>query len=622
MNRPLPNQAARRALREYHIETLSKVGSDRLLLLGLWPFVKPHKKWLATSIVTIFLGSAFTLMRPLIMMQAVDRAIASRDPQVMLYGGALLLLVTLLEQAVSFAQIYSVQMLGARSMADLRSAIFAFLGRLPLRFFDRQPVGRLVTRVTNDVDAILELFSSGALSALGDLVSLVGAVVLMLSLDAKLSLSAFIFVPFIGLFVALIRKRSREAFRAIRAETARMNANMSEQVSGISVIQAYGREAQKAAEFDEINVSYRNANMSSIKYDAVQDAAIDTVSAMSMASLIVALGYQPASFGTVVAISAYLTQFFMPISMLAQRYTLLQSALSGAERVFSLFQVEERDAPAGHTETRPLNPKEPQSTAEIEFSHVTFGYKPEQDVLLDVSLRAERGEVVALVGPTGSGKTTITSLLLRLYEPQTGTIRLRGQDIRSLPRGELRRNFAVVPQDIFLFEGTLADNIAAGQTPDLERVRAVLAQMDVLDVFLPRPGGLETRVDTGGINFSVGERQLIAFARALYRDADILILDEATASVDSATEARMQKALGALVRGRTALIVAHRLSTIQSASRIVVLQKGRVAESGTHAELVATGGLYAALHKLSTQATSLHGSGEANFGVLGGGETP
>src|SRR5690606_18916843 len=267
----------------------------------------------------------------------------------------------------------------------------------------------------------------GALSALGDRVSLVGAVVLMLSLDAKLSLSAFIFVPFIGLFVALIRKRSREAFRAIRAETARMNANMSEQVSGISVIQAYRREAQKAAEFDEINVAYRNANMSSIKYDAIQDAAIDTVSAMSMASLIVALGYQPASFGTVVAISAYLTQFFMPISMLAQRYTLLQSALSGAERVFSLFQVEERDAPEGDIPPRPLDPQEVQDAPEIEFSHVTFGYKPEQDVLIDVSLRAERGEVIALVGPTGSGKTTITSLLLRLYEAKSGTIKLRGR---------------------------------------------------------------------------------------------------------------------------------------------------------------------------------------------------
>lgn len=601
MNRPILTGAARSTLREYHIETLSKLGPDRLLLLRLWPFLKPHKKWLTISITTIFFGSGLSLLRPLIMMEAVDRSIASRDPKAMIWGGGLLLLATLLEQAVAFAQIYAVQMLGARSMADLRSAIFAFLGRLPLRFFDRQPVGRLVTRVTNDVDAILELFSSGALNAIGDLVGLVGAVILMLSLDAKLSLSAFVFVPFIALFVAIMRRRARDAFRAIRAETARMNANMSEQVSGISVIQAYGRENQKADEFDEINAAYRDANMSSIKYDAIQDAAIDTVSAISMASLIVALGYRPASFGTVVAISAYLTQFFMPISMLAQRYTLLQSALSGAERVFGLFQEAERDAP----EASDAPPPEP-SDNEIEFSSVTFGYKPGLDVLLDINLKAKRGEVLALVGPTGSGKTTIASLLLRLYEARAGSIRIRGRDVRSIPRSELRRHFAVVPQDLFLFEGTLAENIAAGEPADLERVQRVLAQMDVLDCFMPRPGGLEARVEAGGANFSVGERQLIAFARALYRDAPILILDEATASVDSATEARMQTALAALIRGRTALIVAHRLSTIQSASRIIVLQKGRVAESGTHAELVAQGGLYSALHQLSAQVTSLH----------------
>lgn len=602
MNRPIPTAPPRSTLREYHIETLSKVGPDRLLLLRLWPFAKPHKKWLTISIVTIFVGSGLTLVRPLIMMQAVDRSLQTRDPKAMILGGALLLLVTLFEQAVAFAQIYAVQILGARSMADLRAAVFAFLGRLPLRFFDRQPVGRLVTRVTNDVDAILELFSSGALNAIGDLVGLVGAVVLMLSLDAKLSLAAFVFVPFIALFVALMRRRARDAFRAIRAETARMNANMSEQVSGISVIQAYGRETQKAAEFDEINVAYRDANMSSIKYDAIQDAAIDTVSAISMASLIVALGYQPTSFGTVVAVSAYLTQFFMPISMLAQRFTLLQSALSGAERVFGLFQEQERDAPEG-TGAPPV-----QTENEIEFSGVTFGYKPEQDVLKEIDLQASKGDVIALVGPTGSGKTTITSLLLRLYETKSGSIRIRGRDIKAIPRSELRRHFAVVPQDIFLFEGTLAENISAGDPPDLEKVERVLTQMDVLDCFLPRPGGLEARVEAGGTNFSVGERQLIAFARALYRDASILILDEATASVDSATEARMQTALSALIRGRTALIVAHRLSTIQSASRIIVLQKGRVAESGTHTELLARGGLYAALHRLSTQATSLHES--------------
>ncbi len=585
---------SQKTMEAYHQEALDSGLKDRTLLAQLWPFMKPHGVWLWLGIVSIALGAGLSLLRPLIMLHAIDGSLKTHDPDLIFWGGMQFAAVALCEQLLQFAQTYAVQVLGARSMADLRVSVFAFLCRLPLGFFDRQPVGRLVTRVTNDVDAIQELFNSGALNAIGDLLRLFGVVAIMLSLDASLSLVAFAAMPVIGLLMVWVRRRSRDAFRTIRGETARMNSNMNEQVNGVALIQAFGQERNKAIEFDGINSSYRDANIRSIKYDAIQDAAIDAVGSVSLASIIVALGYHGASFGTVVALTAYLSQFFEPISQLAQRYTLLQSALAGAERVFGLLQVPDRDAPE---RTGRAIADGSQEWA-LELEHVSFGYKPDYDVLHDVSLEALAGESIALVGPTGSGKTTITALLLRLYEARQGTVRVHGRDVTGLGRDELRRQFAVVPQDVYLFSGTLAQNVAAGEVPDLARVEQVLRQMDIYDLLGRRPGGLETVVRNGGSNFSSGERQLIAFARALYRDARILILDEATASIDSQTEGRMQRALEELLRGRTSIIVAHRLSTIRQASRIVVLQKGRVVERGTHDQLLRQNGLYSALHEL------------------------
>jgi ATP-binding cassette subfamily B multidrug efflux pump len=560
----------------------------------VWPYLKPHGLWLSAALATTVLTAGLALLRPLIMLRALDEAIATGDRDAMFLGGLVYTGVAILEQVLNFVQVYSTQVVGARAMADLRLAVFQFLGKLPLGFFDRQPVGRLVTRVTNDVDSLLELFSSGALNALGDLLRLVGVVVIMLVLDWKLSLIGFAALPLIFLLVMGVRTRAREAFREIRGETARMNANMNEQVNGVALVQAYGREEAMLREFDEINSSYRDANIKAVKYDAIQDAAIDALSSISMASIVMALGFQAATFGTVVALTAYLKQFFEPISMLAQRYTLLQAALSGAERVFGLMRLPERDAPKYPAEEA----KDGDPAYAVELENVAFGYKPGLDVLHQVSLRARPGESIALVGPTGSGKTTITALLLRLYEHREGVVRVDGRDVRGLSRDELRRKFAVVPQDVYLFPGTLAENIAAGPDPDRERVKRVLQHMDLLEFMTRREGGLEAEVVSGGTNFSAGERQLIAFARALYRDAKILILDEATASVDSETEGRMQRALKKLMEGRTSVVVAHRLSTISAADRIVVLQKGHVVEQGTHSELLAQKGLYAALHRL------------------------
>jgi ATP-binding cassette subfamily B protein len=477
-------------------------------------------------------------------------------------------------------------------MADLRAHVFQFVHRLRVGFFENQPVGRLVTRVTNDVDAISEVFSSGALNAFGDLIRLVGIVVMMLVLDLQLSLIAFAALPPIALVVWLVRRRARLAFREIRAKTARMNANMNEQVNGITLIQAYDRQDAAEAEFDEINIGYREANLRAIKYDAVQDAAMDAVHSIALALIIVALGYHEASFGTVVAFSAYLSKFFEPLSALAQRYTLLQSALSGAERVFRLLDTDAPDAPKrpGGTDGSP--------EFAFELNNVNFAYKKGTPVLRDISLSARVGEKIALVGPTGSGKTTVNALLLRLYEAEQGSVRVQGRDVRSLDRDELRSKFAVVPQDVFLFPATLAENVAAGKVPDQARVAEVLRRIGAYDLLALRNGGLSARVEEHGANFSLGERQLIAFARALYRDAPILILDEATASVDSDTESRLQKALEELLKGRTALVIAHRLSTIRAADTICVLQGGEIVERGSHDELLQTEGVYTALYRL------------------------
>jgi ATP-binding cassette subfamily B protein len=606
MTRPTNNQRGARALRAFHEEDEQQKTYDLALLRRLGPYLAPHRSVLIASLVALLALSALALGRPLVMqhgMNAAASAAPGASDQLVKAGLSLLAMISA-EQLLIFLQIFSLQIVGARAMHDLRLQVFHFLHTRRLAFFDNQPVGRLVTRVTNDVDALNEMFASGALNAVGDLLRLLGIVALMLYLNWKLALIAFAAVPPIALLVNWIRKQARVAFREIRLKTARLNASLAEQISGMAVVQAYAREEPCQAEFDEINRAYRDVNYRSIALDAGQDAAIEMVSSICIAALIWYAGArvfgEQIPFGQLVAFVAYIEQFFGPIRDLSARYTILQSSLTGAERIFQLLDSTEEDAPP-----HPSPAPDGDPSLALSFEQVSFAYKAGAPVLQDISFAARPGERIALVGATGSGKSTIASLLLRLYDPTAGTLRVEGRDVLALDRTTLRRRFAVVPQDVFLFPGTVADNIALGDpSPDRSRVERCLQQIGALDLFQQRPGALDAPVDERGSNFSAGERQLLAFARALYRDAPILILDEATASVDSVTEARLQTALDALLSRRTALIIAHRLSTVRSVDRILVLSQGQIVEQGSHDELLQKDGLYARLHALH-QARSL-----------------
>jgi ATP-binding cassette subfamily B multidrug efflux pump len=591
---------AQAALKTFHEEGAIGKAYDTRLLRRLWAYVRPHAKYLWISLGTLVVISGVNLVRPLLMGDVVHQADHGDPRRLMRDGGALALLLVL-GQLLTFVQMYAMQIAGARAMADLRTAIFQFFQRLRLRYYDRTPVGRLVTRATNDVDAVSELFASGALNAMGDILSLSGVVVMMVALDWRLSIVSFLALPLVGLIVNFVRKRSREAYRDVRARVARLNAYLNEQVNGIAVVQAYVREDAMQGEFDGINVGYRDANKKAIYYEALLDASVELVSTLCIASILWFAGLRRVgdhtiTFALLVTFTQYIRQFFEPVSLLSQRYTLLQSAMSGAERVFEL--LDEKDVAPAALPIEDCCPPGPSEEA-IALENVDFEYKPGVPVLRDVSFTARRGERIALVGATGAGKTTVASLLLRLYEPQGGAVRVLGRDVRGYEPHDLRRNFSVVPQDVFLFPGTVLGNVAISD-PDPDRARAeqALRRIGAWELFARREGGLDARVDERGQNFSAGERQLIAFARAIYRDAPLLVLDEATASVDSDTEARLQKALEEVIRGRTALVIAHRLSTIRAADRIVVFHKGRVVEIGTHAELLARAGVYARLYRM------------------------
>lgn len=595
---------AERLLAEFHHDDADSTGQDLRLLARLWPYMRKNLALLIPAMALIPVTILAETQQPLLTKQAIDGVL---DGQTSVWQDALVMyaIVVAVEFVGRFAQIYCMQLAGQRAMASLRSAVFDRAQRLEIAFYDRTPVGRILTRVTNDVDSLGELFSSGAVMAIADLLLITVIIIRMLSLDLGLSLVTFAVLPILAILVEIIRRFARRAFREIRARVAQLNAYMSEQVQGMQVVQAYGREAVSADEYRVINDAYRRGNHQAIRFDALLYSIVEAVSTICIGLVLwyaaarMAGEGQPSTeqVGTVIAFYQYIQKFFVPIRDLSSKYTIVQSSLASAERIFGFLDVHAADEPAAKGAASADLTVDPTADPVIEFDGVHFAYRPDEPVLRDLNFTVHPGEHVAIVGSTGAGKTSTISLLLRFYAHQQGTIRVGGHPIEDLRPERLRGLFSVVSQDVFLFRGDVGQNLAMGAEVDEDRAREALRRVGALELVEAR-GGLSAQIAERGANFSAGQRQLLAFARALYRDAPVLILDEATANIDSETEAAVQHAVGELIEGRTALVIAHRLSTIRTSDRIVVFHRGQIVEQGTHEQLLSRGQVYAHLHRL------------------------
>jgi ATP-binding cassette subfamily B multidrug efflux pump len=592
-------------------EVLAKAYDSRLMrrLLG---YLRPYAGYMTVSLIFLLGYSALQVCGPLLTKIAVDRYLApgstymttpiDRYLPVDKWQGltqvSLLYLVVLVGAFVTaFGQAYIMQYTGQRAMFDLRRELMSHLQRLDIAFFDRNPIGRLVTRVTTDVEVLNELFASGLVTILGDVLTLGFIVAIMFRLSPALTAIMLAAMPFVILTTMQFRRTVALSYRRIRIAIARINAYLQEHIVGIVVLQLFNRERKSCEEFDGVNRQHMEAYKDTINAYGWFYPIIEFLSMLAIASILAYGGRSVEmgrlKIGTIVAFLQYGLRFFRPIQDLSEKYNILQAAMASSERVFKLL-----DTPAVI-----LPPAAPRSvsaaSAGIEFDHVWFAYKDEDWVLRDVSFRISPGETVAIVGHTGAGKTTMISLMLRFYDVQQGAIRIGGVDIRDVDPLELRRQFGVVLQDPYLFTGTIEDNIRLG-TDGIERedVEEAAEQVNLMDFIRGLPDGFKQAIRERGSSLSTGQKQLISFARALAHQPRFLILDEATSSVDTETEFRVREALARMVEGRTSIIIAHRLSTIQRANRILVMHKGKLRESGSHQELLALRGIYWKLYQL------------------------
>ncbi len=569
---------------------------DSRLLRRLLTYLKPYAGQVGVAFVLIVAMSGLDLVAPYLTKVAIDRYISTGDAAGLARIAALYLATLVGGFAVRFGQVYVLQMAGQSVMMDLRRQIYGHLQRLHVAYFDRNPVGRLMTRVTTDVDAVNEMFTSGVVTVFGDLFTLLGIMGVMAWMNWRLALVTFSVIPFFVVVTNWFRRGARESFRAVRTWVARINAFMQENLTGMSVVQLFRREERNRQAFAAVNRSHADANVTSIFYYAVFYPAIDVLAAIAVALILLYGGGRvltgTLTIGALVAFVQYSERFWRPISDLSEKFNILQQAMASSERIFTLLD----------TPLAVVAPPAPVRLASVRggvsFEGVSFAYNDEDWVLREVDFAVEPGRRVALVGATGAGKTSIISLLARFYDVQQGRVCLDGVDVRELDPAQLRSAMAMVLQDVHLFSGTIASNIRLGSEIPDDRVRDAARAVHAHDFIEALPQGYDTPVRERGSSLSVGQKQLLSFARALAHDPRVLILDEATSSVDTATEILIEDALRALLRGRTAIVIAHRLSTVQNVDEILVLHKGRIRERGTHQQLLAQRGLYWRLYQL------------------------
>ena len=577
---------------------------DLGLIRRLWQFIIPYKRLFILSLLLLPLQQAFGLAQPYLMKVGIDRYIASKD----LWGlqnVMLLFLVALIGETLTvFAQYYFSMLVAQRCLADLRVAIFSHVQRLPTSYFDRNPVGRLVTRMTTDVDVLQEMFAAGVITLASDFVMVIWIVGIMFYLDIELALVSLALIPPMALAINFFRVKARRTYRQIRVRIARINAYLGEAISGMAVIQLFAREQKTYREFEALNADHRDAYHLSNLYEAGLYSMVEAAGSVSVGLLLWYGGGEVLQgiigIGTLVAFNEYIHRFFVPLRDFSQKYTVMQSAMASAERIFHLL-----DTPVDIANRK--TPQVPKPfRGEVIFDRVWFHYKPGEPVLKNVSFHIEPGEKVAVVGATGSGKTTTIKLLNRLYDIQKGSIKVSGVDVRDWDLRALRRHIGVVLQDVFLFSGDVRANLALGNPSiPLEQIREA-AEIANADSFIRRlPDGYAAQVRERGSNFSGGQRQLLSLARVLVYRPKILVMDEATSSIDTETEALIQDALEKVMRDRTCLLIAHRLSTIRNADRIIVLHHGQVREVGSHAELMDQQGVYYRLYQLQYEREEL-----------------